>query len=205
MTLFLYDYSKQSALNMQRRLNSGMDTLAKRAKAARLHLKLNQERVAELSGLKQADISKIETGKIQRTTGIVGLAKALQCSPEWLQTGDSPPAWVAPDGGATQPKLTASGTPLAAALRVMAEALDATDLVTRSQIAHLFSLWADKKTDSGQIAQRIDELFASPALPQESRDHLGRFGNTVFFKVETEEHDGTGDTVEEQERKARGH
>lgn len=190
---------------MQRRLNPGMDTLAKRAKAARIHLKLKQERVAELSGLKQADISKIETGKILRTTGIVGLAKALQCSPEWLQMGDNPPAWAISDGEAAPQKRAASGTPLAAALRVMAGALDATDPVTRSQIAHLFSLWADGKTDSGQIAQRVDELFASPALPQKSRDHLARFGNTVFFKVETEEHDGTGDTVEEQERKAGSH
>jgi transcriptional regulator with XRE-family HTH domain len=190
---------------MQRRLNHGMDTLAKRAKAARIHLKLNQAKVAEISGLKQADISKIENGKILRTTGIVGLAKALRCDPEWLLTGDNPPDWTTSDRSAVQQKQAASGTPLAAALRVMAPALDATDMITRSQIAHLFSLWAEGKSDSGQIAQRVDELFASPALPKESRDHLARFGNTVFFKVSSEEDDGTGDTLEEQERAARGH
>lgn len=181
-----------------------MDTLAKRAKAARVHLGLNQAQVAELSGLKQSDISKIETGRILKTTGIVGLAKALQCSPEFLQIGDNPPAWATTGKAGPAASQTMKGTPLSAALRVMEGALDATDLVTRSQIAHLFSLWADEKSGIGQIAQKIDELFASPALPQKSRDHLARFGNTVFFKVENEEEDGSGDTVEEQERKARG-
>jgi transcriptional regulator with XRE-family HTH domain len=65
-----------------------MESLAKRVKARRRELKLNQSQVAELAGLKQPDISKIELGLIQKTTEILGLARALQCNPDWLATGE---------------------------------------------------------------------------------------------------------------------
>lgn len=68
-----------------------MDTLAKRLKFARKHRGLTQAQLADLSDLKQSDISKIENGAIQRTTGIIGLASALRCSPVWLDTGDGHP------------------------------------------------------------------------------------------------------------------
>jgi transcriptional regulator with XRE-family HTH domain len=65
-----------------------METLAKRAKGRRLELGLNQATLAEMSGLKQSDISKIENGLILKTTGLVALAKALRCEPQWLATGE---------------------------------------------------------------------------------------------------------------------
>lgn len=68
-----------------------MDTLAKRLKFARKRSRFNQEQLAELSGVGQSVISKIERGDIQKTTGIVALAKALNCSPLWLETGDDEP------------------------------------------------------------------------------------------------------------------
>lgn len=68
-----------------------MDTLAKRLKFARKRCGLNQEQLAELSGIGQSVISKIERGDIQKTTGIVALSKALDCSPLWLETGDDEP------------------------------------------------------------------------------------------------------------------
>ena len=70
-----------------------MDTLAKRTRYARTRLGLTQGQVAELSGLKQPDISKIERGEIQRTTGLLGLARALKCNPHWLDTGDGNPGF----------------------------------------------------------------------------------------------------------------
>jgi len=70
-----------------------MNTLAKRVKYARDRLALSQEKLAEMSGLKQSDISKIETSRILRTTGIVSLAKALRCSPDWLESGEGRPLW----------------------------------------------------------------------------------------------------------------
>lgn len=67
-----------------------MENFAKRVKARRKELGLSQEEVATLSGLKQPDVSKIELGKINQTTQILGLAKAIKCNPEWLKTGEGP-------------------------------------------------------------------------------------------------------------------
>lgn len=65
-----------------------METFAKRVAARRKELDLTQNQLAELSGLKQPDISKIELGRILSTTQIVPLAKALRCDPSWLLTGE---------------------------------------------------------------------------------------------------------------------
>ena len=69
---------------MQTRLNQAMNSLAERAKQRREDLGLTQGQVAKISGLRQPDISKIELGLIKETTKILGLARALQCDPEWL-------------------------------------------------------------------------------------------------------------------------
>ena len=45
-----------------------METLAKRLKLARKEQELTQAQLAELSGIKQSDISKIENGSILKTT-----------------------------------------------------------------------------------------------------------------------------------------
>lgn len=73
-----------------------METLAKRVKAARTKAGLRQEDVAAASGLKQSDISKIENGSIQKTTGIVALARALGVDPDWLATGEGEMVRAAP-------------------------------------------------------------------------------------------------------------
>lgn len=65
-----------------------MENLATRVKLSRKRLAMSQDDLAAASGLKQADISKIETGRIQRTTGIVGLARALKVDAHWLESGE---------------------------------------------------------------------------------------------------------------------
>lgn len=65
-----------------------MDTLGKRLKHARLERGLTQMQLAQASGVKQSDISKLERGDSITTTGVVRLAKALGCSAEWLDTGN---------------------------------------------------------------------------------------------------------------------
>lgn len=64
------------------------ETLGARAKARRKALGLRQEDVAELCGLGQGDVSKIERSLILEPTKLVGLAQALQCDPTWLSTGE---------------------------------------------------------------------------------------------------------------------
>jgi transcriptional regulator with XRE-family HTH domain len=49
---------------------------------------MRQEDLAAAAGLKQGDISKIENGKILKTTGLVGLARALRVDAHWLATGE---------------------------------------------------------------------------------------------------------------------
>lgn len=65
-----------------------MDTLGKRLKHARLERGLTQMQLAQASGVKQSDISKLERGDSTSTSGVVRLAKALNCSAEWLDTGE---------------------------------------------------------------------------------------------------------------------
>jgi len=65
-----------------------MDTLGKRLKHARIERGLTQVQLAQASGVKQSDISKLERGESNATTGLVRLAKALGCSAEWLDTGN---------------------------------------------------------------------------------------------------------------------
>jgi transcriptional regulator with XRE-family HTH domain len=72
---------------MQLDLIPDMDTLASRARARRKELNLTQAEVAQVSGLKQSDVSKIENSSIQKTTEMIGLARALRCSPQWLANG----------------------------------------------------------------------------------------------------------------------
>jgi SOS-response transcriptional repressor LexA len=68
-----------------------MNTLAFRVRFARKERGLTQVRLAELAGIEQSDLSKIETGKIQRPTFLLQLAKALRCDPFWLDTGMGEP------------------------------------------------------------------------------------------------------------------
>lgn len=64
------------------------ESLAARLKVARSSKGYTQEKLAEISGVKQSDISKIERGATQSPTGLLALARALGVDPFWLETGD---------------------------------------------------------------------------------------------------------------------
>ncbi len=53
--------------------------------------KLSQETLATKAGLQQGDVSKIENGRILRTTALPALARALECDVDWLDTGAGHP------------------------------------------------------------------------------------------------------------------
>lgn len=77
-----------------------INTLAYRVKLARKKRKFSQAVLAEKAGLKQPDISKIELGSIEKTTGIARLARALRVSPAWLEMGSgAEPDWDSPAPG----------------------------------------------------------------------------------------------------------
>jgi transcriptional regulator with XRE-family HTH domain len=73
---------------------TSLDTLAARTKRAREQRGMTQGELAEAVGMKQPDISKIERGLIQKTTGIARIASALRVPVLWLEIGDGhEPDW----------------------------------------------------------------------------------------------------------------
>ncbi|WP_082524743.1 S24 family peptidase [Pseudorhodoferax sp. Leaf274] len=68
-----------------------LDTLGQRIRHARGVAGLTQMQLAEASGVKQSDISKLERGDSRSTTGLVALARALKVDPNWLDDGDTGP------------------------------------------------------------------------------------------------------------------
>lgn len=87
-------------MNMQVRLNPHMadadyrswpvETLAQRARAAREHAGLRQNQVP---GAKQADVSKVENGNIDRPYVLLAMSRAYKCNPHWIDIGAGPPPW----------------------------------------------------------------------------------------------------------------
>jgi SOS-response transcriptional repressor LexA len=67
-----------------------MNTFANRVRSRRKALGLSQSELAKRCGLSQVTISDIERERNDASREIVGLARALQCTPEWLATGEGP-------------------------------------------------------------------------------------------------------------------
>jgi transcriptional regulator with XRE-family HTH domain len=51
---------------------------------------LSQTELADKAGLKQSDVSKLETGKMLKTTGMARLSRALRVPDLWLELGEGP-------------------------------------------------------------------------------------------------------------------
>ena len=64
-------------------------TIGERVKNKRIELNISQSSLAELVGMKQQSISDLEAGSIEKPRNIVEIAKALNCSVEWLYYGTS--------------------------------------------------------------------------------------------------------------------
>ncbi len=67
-----------------------MHKLGDRLRHARTIRGFSQERLSEISGVKQGTISKIERGDQTKTTFYVELANALDVRIEWLQRNEGP-------------------------------------------------------------------------------------------------------------------
>lgn len=62
-------------------------TLATRLKERRKELKMTQVTLAELTGVSQQAINRIESGVISRPRYIIEISVALDCDPNWLLHG----------------------------------------------------------------------------------------------------------------------
>jgi len=67
-----------------------MDTIAKRLKIRRKALKLSQVQLAKKAGVGQSAIGNIEAGTRSSPRNLLGLARALGVTPEWLADGKEP-------------------------------------------------------------------------------------------------------------------
>lgn len=159
------------------------DTLARRVAFARKERGMTQAGLAKASGLKQPDISKIELGLIQKTTGIARLAQALGVPVDWLEQGlGAEPVWSAddlmfsrnfPPGQQIRPYTPVSE---ALALHKMEEAQSVYHAVSHRQpIIQLQELsWEDL------VGAKIDGPFqmhipGDELAPAHRRGELGRF------------------------------
>lgn len=61
--------------------------IAHRVKSRRVELGLTQVELALRIGISQQSLQKIEDGKTSNPRKLLELAKALECTPEWLQLG----------------------------------------------------------------------------------------------------------------------
>jgi transcriptional regulator with XRE-family HTH domain len=82
----------QAGLNLA--MSRPLESLAQRLVHARKKRRLNQEQLAEAAGLKQPDVSKLETGRMLKTTAMARLARALGVPSAWLEFGEGrEPDW----------------------------------------------------------------------------------------------------------------
>lgn len=63
--------------------------LGERVKVKRREMKLTQTKLAEMTGVSQQGINKVECGFISKPRFIYELSKALNCDIEWLVSGKS--------------------------------------------------------------------------------------------------------------------
>ncbi|MDE1493209.1 helix-turn-helix transcriptional regulator [Xenorhabdus bovienii] len=64
-----------------------METISERLKARRYELNMTQTQLAQLVGMKQQSVQRIEAGLTRNPRFILELSRALNCDPEWLQYG----------------------------------------------------------------------------------------------------------------------
>lgn len=67
-----------------------LSTLARRIKVAMAEQGLSQLALAEKSGVSQAAIQKLTSGKAKSTTFLIPISNALNVRPEWLDSGAGP-------------------------------------------------------------------------------------------------------------------
>lgn len=62
-------------------------TIGSRVKQKRTELNISQSELAKMIGIKQQSVSDLESGLIEKPRNIVDIARALDCSIEWLYYG----------------------------------------------------------------------------------------------------------------------
>ncbi|WP_341973170.1 LexA family transcriptional regulator [Roseateles sp. PN1] len=146
-----------------------IETLAQRLAFARAQAGMTQGKLAELAGMRQPDISKIEKGLILQTTGIARLAAALNVSAAWLELGQE-------ENGEPSPK--AQMTPLTPG--VEAHAMSQIRFETVPSL-----LWE-------QLMSEDPKGTFSIAVPDDAMAPRVRAGTECLFKTDLSARPGAG-------------
>jgi transcriptional regulator with XRE-family HTH domain len=128
---------------------------------------LTQVQLANASGVKQSDVSKIERGETLRPTGLIALAHVLDVSPHWLATGD----------GAMHTSHTTSNikfsvaadeqAPIAQALQALDAHLKALAPVLQDSGREVLRKWATGAATVEEVANALEAMaLASNTLTQ---------------------------------------
>ena len=79
-----------------------------RLQQARNRLGLTQKQLCDVAGVKQTDLSKLETGRSRSTRKLYDLAQALGCEFVWLRDGSGEPNWQPIDRSKLPPSAPAN-------------------------------------------------------------------------------------------------
>ena len=77
-------------INFCHSITGVMKTIAEHVKARREALNLSQVQLAKIAGCSQGTIGNLESGIRAQPRKLLDIARALQVSPEWLETGRGP-------------------------------------------------------------------------------------------------------------------
>lgn len=137
-------------------------SIGSRIKESRCAIGWSQVRLADEAGVTQSSIGNIESGFRQRPRELVSIAKALQVSPEWLETGKGPRA-----ERASLKLVGADAEPSARALvEYLAEIAAKQRPTLRKNLGNLLVDLVDHPEDTGLIEQTITDIerfFRPPA------------------------------------------
>ncbi|MBL4863250.1 MAG: helix-turn-helix domain-containing protein [Crocinitomicaceae bacterium] len=101
-----------------------MKETSDRLKEARQAAGISQDELAELAGISQVTIQKIESGKILQSKKLAPIAVAMGISLDWLATGRGSPALSDMSQGYTADAFTNNNLPLGPPILTLEEATD---------------------------------------------------------------------------------
>ncbi len=134
-------------------------SLADRIQERLSNLGMSQRELAERVGLSQVSVHKLTSGKTESSRRIVEIAKALSCSPDWLQSGIKPASTVS--FAETQfVKIPILDVELAAGVGTRIDMEEVTDWVPISQDW----IYANRLPESHLVVVRVSGDSMSPRL-----------------------------------------
>ena len=144
--------------------------LAHRLRDARKMRGLTQVQLANASGIKQSDVSKIERGETLRPTGLIALARVLDVSPHWLDTGEGE---MRPSHSTPNIKFRVAAdekAPIAQALQMLDAHLKALAPVLQDSGREVLRKWATGAATVTEVADALEAMALASESMKNKKD-----------------------------------